>query len=168
MKNYTIPAILVMTVIVAGAFAFAPIDKATAVHNEIIDTLQVTIPAAIAANSAKVFESGIIADLDTNDTITLDCDADYLIQDITLDIGIFQDDADEEVDFAIGGDDIATEIGLTSDSAVGILDGNVAADVDEDAVVTFIILTDNGSEDLQNARFTVQTSGDCEITVFDP
>jgi len=167
MKTYAIPVILVFAIIAAGAFAFSPIDKATAVHNIIIDTLEVTIPAAIAENAAKVFESGAIstATLTTGTFVTLDCDADYLIQDITIDVGPGATDTDDEVDLAIDTDDIAVEQDLISNGVTPLLDGNVAADVDEDTVITFTIGTEAGTESIDNIRYTVQTSGDCDVTV---
>lgn len=166
MKNYTIPAILVVVVIVAGAFAFVPIEKATAVHDNIINTLEVTIPALIAADGAKVFESGPIstATLTTGTTVTLDCDADYLVQDITIDVGPGVTDGNDEADLAIDGDDISVEQDLNSNGVTTLLDGNVGADVDENTVITFT-LDDGNTESIDNIRFTVHTAGDCDVDV---
>ncbi|MBI1664091.1 MAG: hypothetical protein IS860_11545 [Nitrosopumilus sp.] len=164
MKQYAIPAILGLAIIAAGAFAFAPVGQATAVHQTIISTLEESIPLLIAANSAKVFESAAIEDINDGDTVTLTCEKDYLIQDITLDMGTFTDEANEEVDVAIDGDDVASEIDLVSDSAVGLLDGGVGAASTEATTVTFIIGTDSNDENLEKARFTVHTGGTCTVT----
>ena len=166
MKKYAIQAILVVTVIAAGGFAFAPIEKAVAVHITVIDALELSIPALIAENGAKVFESGAIstATLTDGTTVTLDCDADYLIQDVTLDVGPGATTAVDEADMAIGGDDISVEQDLISDGVTTMLDGNVGATAAEDTVITFSI-TDGGTESIDNIRFTAQTSGDCDVTI---
>ena len=160
MKNYTIPAILVVAIIAAGAFAFAPIEKATAVHDTIIDTITINI----AANSAKVFTVAD-ADLNNGDFITLDCNADYLLQGITLDVGpgTYLVGGQDDFDVTIGGDDIATSIALIADSAVAVLDGQEAADVNEDTILTFFLGNDDDDEDIEQLRISVVTSGDCSL-----
>ncbi len=166
MKQYAIPAILGLAIIAAGAFAFAPVGQATAVHQTIISTLEESIPLLIAANSAKVFESEPIASINNGDTLTLTCEKDYLIQDITLDMGTFTEDDNEEADVVIDGDDVSSGLELISNSAVGLLDGGIGAASTEDTTVKFVIGTDSGTNDeaLEKARFTVNTGGTCTVT----
>ncbi len=50
MKKLAIPAILAATIMVAGAFAFMPVEQASTVHNSVIDSLQETA-LLVAENS---------------------------------------------------------------------------------------------------------------------
>ena len=112
-----------------------------------------------------MFESGPISSvtLDDDTLVTLDCDANYVIFGITLDMGP-GDYTNDEIDVSIGGDDIASEIPLFTDSAVAVLDGSEAASADEDTVIDFI-MTDNFNEDVQNIRFSVASTDVCDVTV---
>ena len=169
MKQYAIPAILGLAIIAAGAFAFAPVGQATAVHQTIISTLEESIPLLIAANSAKVFESEPITNIKSGDAVTLTCEKDYLIQDITLDMGTFTEDGNEKVGVAIDGDDVSSGIDLVSNSAVGPLDGGIGAASTEVTTVTFTIGTETDAindEALEKARFTVNTGGTCTVAVM--
>lgn len=153
---------MIATLVVAGIFAFQPVELAKAVHFIIIAELT----AIIEANTGQVFESGPITSgtLTSGTLVTLDCDANYVIFGITLDMGPGTYTKDE-IDVSIGGDDIATEIPLFTDSAVAVLDGDEAANGDEDTVIEFILNPDSGSEDVQNIRFSVASTETCNVTV---
>jgi len=80
-------------------------------------------------------------------------------------IGEYTAGGDDEIDVAIGLDDIATEIKLSSNSALAVLEGKEAANADEDLVILFIFGSDDGDEDVENIRFSVATTGDCDIDI---
>ena len=74
MKQIIIPVILAATVVIAGIFAFSPIEEATTVHTAIIadvadDTLVIQ---EISADAAGL-------DLDNGDFIRVDCDVPFTI-----------------------------------------------------------------------------------------
>jgi hypothetical protein len=153
MKKIAIPTILTATVLLAGMFAFMPVEKATTVHT------------TISANQAKVFESdpgiaaGTLVDLES----TLDCDADYSVVGIAIDTLGAVDAADDSVDITIGGDDVITALGIEGPGGQIILEAAQSADAGEDTVVIFNG-DDDADEDLTKIRFSVITSGDCDIT----
>ena len=160
MKSKVVPAILIAAIVVAGIFAFQPVETAKAVHFIII----AAITAIIEANNGQVFESGAISAgvLTGGTTVTLTCEEDYRVFGITLDMVDGATYGGDIIDVAIDGDDIATDIPLVA-GAVAVLDGQEAADFDELTVITFI-MTDDTDEAVENIRFSVATTGDCEIT----
>lgn len=161
MKNYTIPAILVVAIIAAGAFAFAPIDQATAVHNQIIDTITINI----AANNAQVITNGGDVDVNDAETVTFSCDADYLLYGITLDMGpgTYGTGGGDDVSVTIDGDEIATSVTLGPDvgGAVAILDGGEAATANTLTILDFNLGVDDANEDYTELRISVASSGAC-------
>jgi len=63
MNKLTIPAILVATILVAGFFAFSPIETATTVHTAIIAEVQSsTVLADDSLTSAKIATDAITSD----------------------------------------------------------------------------------------------------------
>ena len=169
MRNYTIPAILAMTVIVAGIFAFAPIDEATAVHTTIVADLTTEIDnavVAIAADAAQVTRNGGDTDIDDAETVTFSCTADYLIMGITLDMGPGTYGTDD-VSVTIDGDEIATSVPLGSDlgGAVAIIDGAEAATADTLTVLDFNLGTDTDGRGFpHHMTIAIQTEGGCAAT----
>jgi len=156
MKNYTLPAILVVAIIVAGAFAFVPIEQATAVHTDIINTLTINI----AANSA-ILLTATDPVVNNADTITFDCDADYLLVGLTLDIGDALTGGDDFVVVTIDGDEVANvDLGI-GNGAVAILDGLEAAATGTDTILTFTVVGDGADFVLDRIRVSIQTSGNC-------
>jgi len=77
MNKLLIPTILVATVMIAGAFAFMPIEKATTVHIQIIDSIGQT--ANVIEDRATLLTSGV----DVACTVT--STNDYIIIEIYLD-----------------------------------------------------------------------------------
>jgi len=153
MKNYTIPAILVVAIIAAGAFAFTPIDQATAVHDTIIDTITINI----AENSAQLVRT-TDADLNDLDTLTFSCNADYIISGITLDLTGINPGDNDSILVTIDGDDVANV--LLDTGPVAVLDGSEAALAGTNTVLDFSI-TETGDEVLDAIRISVASSGDC-------
>ena len=64
MSKLTIPTILTATIIVAAIFAFAPIDQASTVHDNIV--------AAVAQETAIIYDAATIADPGDSATSTVD------------------------------------------------------------------------------------------------
>jgi len=116
MNKLTIPAILAATVMVAGIFAFMPVEQASTVHTSgtitttstaditaILEDTDITIPGTITTVDTVV--DGIVLDVATVDTvvdgIVLDvATVDTVVDGIVLDIV----DQDFEVKCSIAGD----------------------------------------------------------------
>ena len=95
MNKLTIPAILVATVMVAGAFAFMPVEQASTVHTTTalgsVEVLELTDAAPAAA-----------------DTYTVACDGDAVVLGITLLAAAEGADAgDEDITITAGGEAVA-------------------------------------------------------------
>ena len=90
MNKLTIPVILVATVMVAGIFAFIPVQEASTVH----------LSAAGAATQLKVVTAAAVdgVELDTAPSTTLTCPGGCLVNGITL---TFVNGADEELNIAV-------------------------------------------------------------------
>ena len=150
MHKILIPAILTVTILIAGVFAMAPIQEATTVHTTII------------GSTVKVFELGAIAAgaLAAFDVFTIDCNADYQVVGLTLDMGDGTYTGDD-VSVAVGGDDYIRNVTLAK-GGVDLLDtSSITAISTDDVTVTFFLDNDNGDEDIENARVSVVTSGSC-------
>ena len=129
----------------------APIQEATTVHTTIISDL-----------GAKVFELGAVAAgaLAAFDVFTIDCNADYQIVGLTLDMadGTYTGD---DVSVAVGGDDYIRNVTLVK-GGVDLLDtSTITAVAADDVTVTFFLDTDDANEAIENARVSVVTSGSC-------
>jgi len=83
MNKLTIPAILVATVMVAGIFAFMPVEQASTVHTTIQGTQLKAFTIADATGPADVEDVGNTA---TATTQTLNLPADAIITEIVLQI----------------------------------------------------------------------------------
>jgi len=99
MTKYTIPTILIAAALVAGMFAFIPVENASAVHTTIqgtqfnnVDSFFTTaLEGAVNASCASDFiVYYILGALDNNDVVTIDL-GDTGAADMTL---TFQNDAD--------------------------------------------------------------------------
>lgn len=77
MNNLLIPSILAATILVAGMFAFMPIEKATTVHTTIQNTVQ---------NTATLTDADWDAADAADDEKRLTCTAAAIIQEITFEI----------------------------------------------------------------------------------
>jgi len=74
MNKLAIPAILAATVMVAGMFAFMPVEQASTVHTTVIDDLQADIMVLqkISADAAGL-------DIDDGEVFTVDCNVPFTI-----------------------------------------------------------------------------------------
>jgi len=91
LRNLVIPIILSFTVIVAGIFAFMPINNATTVHDTIIGT-------QLALKIEKDSGTGIT----DGDRIVFDCDKDFTVREIlftTTNIDFVDDNDRESINF---------------------------------------------------------------------
>ena len=149
MNKILIPSILVAIVIVAGIFAFIPIDKAITVHT------------TIAANEVKIFELGAVAfgALAAFDVFTIDCTADYRVVGLVLDMGPGAYGGDD-VTVAVGGDDYVRNVTLI-EGGVDLLDTSSITAVSTDDVTITFTLADDTDETISNARVSVVTTGSC-------
>ena len=112
MNKLTIPAILVATVMVAGVFAFMPVEQASTVHTTVIASISASCDAAtttVAAGGAETF------DIDSTNGGAFIIDS---IQVSTAGI----DDAADGADFAFTWDSILTSGDI---EAAGAADVNV-------------------------------------------
>jgi len=71
MNKLTIPAILVATVMVAGIFAFMPIEKASTVHTTIQNTIGTTTGNNIAVSALTAGTDQTLVTASTGSTIAL-------------------------------------------------------------------------------------------------
>jgi hypothetical protein len=151
----TIPAILAVVVLVAGIFAFMPIDKASTIHSMIRVT---TVP--------EIFEAGPDNDIENGETFTLSCNSDYALVGLTLDLGAGAY-TNDMFDVTIGGDAIITGSTML-EGAITLLDGVIeAAKAEEDLVIVAILSVDDGNENIKKARASVITSGTCIFSGFE-
>lgn len=91
MNKLTIPALLVATVMVAGAFAFLPVEQASTVHT------------SAAGQGFKVATVGT-TDFDAGNIVTLTCTSQSLIYEITVDVtGSLAADNDYDINVDIDG-----------------------------------------------------------------
>ena len=158
MNKITIPAILVATVMVAGAFAFMPVEQATTVHTTIQAT---TVPKVFTDN-----EGAGADDFDVGDIFTLDCTADYSV----VGIAAFATGtiADEDLTVTIGGTLVTDDAGvaLIDEGAIALITTGHAADDTEDTVITALAMSDEGDEEV-DLRVSVITSGTCTLVSDD-
>jgi len=187
LNKIAIPAILVATVMVAGMFAFMPVEQASTVHTTgTITTANDADIAAILADTdgtliLQVISAATTFDVDTNDEIRVDCDTTFIVNGLILS-GATNIQADDEIQVSgieldgagPGGTDIPRESAAgftTTDFAGGaLLNGAVDMFDDifsvgpsgEDAKVDQII-SDGSPVDF--LMFTQFTEGDETIDV---
>ena len=83
-----IPSVLVATIILAGIFAFSPIDKADAVHNTIL-----------AGTMAIECETTTNADISDTTEVDITADDDFVIQSVLVEFTA--GDATDDIDFPV-------------------------------------------------------------------
>lgn len=159
-KNLLIPAVLAATVLVAGIFAFMPVEKASTVHSQILSN---TVPklAISVADAATV----------AGETFTLTCTADYAVVGLTFDMGAATFDAADDFNAAIGGDDIAANV-QTALGAVHILGSGFSSVEAATSAQTLIVTAAaggfaSGNEDIEKARASYLSTGTCSWTGFE-
>jgi len=129
MKQYTIPAILSLTILIAGVFAFSPVEQASTVH------LSSTVTLGTDAITSTIIKNGAIG----IDEIATDAITSTVFADDAITAAIFAADAITSTiinNGAIGIDEIATDA-ITS--TVFADDGITAAIFAADAITSTII-----------------------------
>ena len=162
MTKIIIPSLMVATILVAGIFAFMPIEQASTVHN--------TITSALVG---KVVEGGPDASTTSAETFTLTCTADYTLMGLTFDMGAGTYGGTDDFDVTIGGDRVSTDV-IAGTVAVSIpllangfggSEGGLAA---ETTVVTARAGDfGDGNEDILKARATYLSTGTCSWAGFE-
>jgi len=152
LNKVVIPAILTVVVLIAGVFAFMPIDEAATVHTTITSDL-----------AAKVFELGAISagSLGAGEVFTIDCTAAYRVVGLNFDFTAAGTFVGDSLAVAVGGDMLHNGTSL----AVGGIDAlhgtSIASTAGDDVTIEITLGTDNGNEGIDNARASIVTSGTC-------
>jgi len=153
MNKITIPAILVATVMVAGAFAFMPVEQASTVHTTIQGTQQNLVALELTDTAFAV-----------GDTYTIDCTTDYAVLGLAINSGTTT--AADTVTVSAGGEDVGVAITLaTGGSALELLGTAIGAVAADDVVLT-TGGTDDGDESIV-VKAAVLTSNDGTCTFID-
>jgi len=96
MNKITIPIILTVTVMIAGLFAFVPVQQASTVHSaSLIESNVSSIGQALLV----VSDSG--TGITDGDTVIIDCDVDFIINDMYWEIDDY-DGSDEQLQIGDG------------------------------------------------------------------
>ena len=100
MKEIVIPSILVATILIAGFFAFSPIEQVSTVHTQIIGVggLDLDDLSNTRLSTQVVTDSG--TGITDGDTVVIDCDNDFVVLDSYW--GIDDLDGDDGEELAIG------------------------------------------------------------------
>ena len=153
MNKLTIPTILVATVMVAGIFAFIPVEKATTVHTT----------AVIPFLQPQLFID-VETDLNAADVFTLDCDAAYTVVGITAEI--LGTVTNEDLTVAIGGMDIIEPVVFAAAGGQLLTTGSHGSATVDDTTITAGAMQDDGNE-VTEVAITVITSGACTFVSDD-
>jgi len=169
LNKLAIPAILVATVMVAGIFAFIPVQQASTVHttNTINLAANSVSAAALAADAVVEIQTRLgglsiltLTDADVTegtDVYTIDCDADYSVE-----INIFNPDdgttADESFTIAVGGTAVSDAIDPTTSGTAYLLETFAHALAAEDVTIT-VGGTANGDDGTLQLDVAVRTDG---------
>ena len=173
MNKFAIPAILTATVLLAGIFAFSPVEQASTVHT--------TIQTAVGTQQAEV---GVIAaDADGASTTTLTCDAAFEVTQITVQtIGTVDAAETVDVDFDVDGAGANWTVDVNYIAAVNVSDnentalmnddsgatGPIIATTDGRVIVTLNADANGGGNDDDNeglrAMFMVKSGGTCSTS----
>ena len=168
MNKLTIPAILVATVMVAGIFAFMPVEQASTVHK------------SAAGQGLQSVTVATAADVDgESDIAVLTCDAPFQVLSITVDgDGDFTTTTTDELDLAfdidgtgINWDEVVLVSAFTTgasgtnfDVVLSNFDANAGNTIhgltDGTVTVVFDEKSDEGDESFRT-NFLVYTSGTC-------
>jgi len=157
MNKLAIPTLLVATIMVAGAFAFMPVEQASTVHT------------TAAAYDVKIAESVADTDTETGETFTLTCTADYQLVGLTVDMGAgtYAGGATDSFGVTIGGDDIVNVAAAFMVLGANTLIDNAEAGIAAETVIITATSDNTGDEDIQKARASYVSTGTCSWTGFE-
>ena len=159
MNRLVIPSILAATVLVAGMFAFMPVDKASTVHT--------TIQAATTdlTSVTKIDDDAPLNNIETGDAVSVTCTQPFIVRTVQIDIsntvaagditGTFASDADgATADFASVNILTGVNVGLTSEN---VLDAALPAS--GTVTVTFTEAANDTNDEALTASFIIEVTG---------
>ena len=163
-KNIAIPSVLLSIVLVAGIFAFIPVQDASTVHSQIED-----------ANVGKVVTSGTVAaprnaEIAAGETEVLTCTADYRLISIMMDIGGTAGDIGDGDNVDVTIDSINVSQTATAEFSNEIIGdgfgGQLVGQGTDERVITVTFRDagnqwDDGDEVLETIRASYISSGTC-------
>ena len=144
MKKVVIPTILAATILVAGAFAMMPVQKAATIHS------------TGAGNTNLELTD---ADHDAADVYTIDCASAATITGINLSVG--GTIADEDITLAVGGEAATAAIALAAGPTV-IWNNVIGLGAAETATLTGGAQTDNNDESVV-VKVSISGGGTCTL-----
>ena len=160
MNKLTIPSILAATVLIAGIFAFMPVEKASTVHVTIgdkIDTLGTELSDAVDVinelDEVSSFRTEMVTDMDHHpgDKYTLDCSEPYTVLGIITNSMITSPETITGMFTATVGDDSnildQDAVAITEGRQI-LIDKNIVVLADEDIVLTNEDVTEDSNADL--------------------
>ena len=152
MNKLTIPAILVATVMVAGAFAFMPVQQASTVHTTIQGTQQNLVALELTDPDNNV-----------GDLYTIACTTDYVVLGIVaLMTGTV---TDNDLTVSAGGEDVSGAIVFAAGVPQELIGTAIAALAADDVVLTSGAETDNANEvTVVKAGVLTSNDGTCTLT----
>ena len=128
MYKLAIPAILAATVLVAGIFAFMPVEQASTVHTTIIGAGGLDFDDISNTQPSIQVVSGSGTGITDGDTVVIDCDVDFYVMDMYWEIDDYDGTAGEILTIGDGAGNFIT------------VDGTAVIGEDEDSSTTFNIL----------------------------
>ena len=182
MNKLTIPSILAATVLIAGIFAFMPVEKASTVHSSLgikIDGVDTKVTGLIGdvdtkvmalQNNASVMRIlGLTDDTqEGDDEYTLDCTTDYTIIGIATNMtGVTEMETDL---ITINGENVPVDFSgsTTGDNRVILDTGNIVALADDDVVLTADVVGDTDTVTEIRVSVLATNAGMCTLLETTP
>ena len=166
MNKLTMPAILVATVMVAGVFAFMPVEQASTVHTTIQGAGGTSLDDVLAASMITEVEAVSVTDSNTGDIVTLACTEDYILMGLTADYAVI--DIDDDLLIEADGVDVLTREGDDGEmqiDGVALIFAPIGALAAEAITITFTDADNGGDEDVDlTATVLVAEDGTCTFT----
>jgi hypothetical protein len=145
MKKVVIPTILAATILVAGAFAMMPVQKASTIHS---------------SGAGNILLEVTDANVNAADVYTVDCTSDAVVIGITATLaGTI---TDEDLQVAQGGENIQATIVFAAAGGQNLLAGGVPVPAAQTLTITEGAMTDAGDE---TAVIKVAVSGGSACTL---
>jgi len=154
MNKLTIPVILVATVMVAGIFAFMPVQQASTVHTTIQATQQNLVVLELTD-----------PDQDAADTYTINCTTDYVVLGIVVHVAGTQTTDANDLQLSAGGENIGAVVIFVSGVAQELTGTGIAAVAADNVVLTAGAETDTNDEvTVVKAAVLTSNDGTCTLT----
>ena len=179
MNKLTIPSILAATVLIAGIFAFMPVEKASTVHSSLgmkIDGVQTTVDNIETTVTEKASALRILehtdGDQDAGDKYTVDCTTDYVVIGIIANMtGTIGAGNVNTLAVTVGGADIIDNEGPLTAEFGGkgvrtLTTANIVALADEDIVITAgeEVTDDDDEQTAIRVSILATDAGTCTLT----